>query len=118
MSQRRIAAETRSQQSPPFRRCDTYRSGRLQRNTIHHNDRKTASEAAAHPRLSRRRCDTYRSGQVIAAASGAVSSETPLLTVNLWQIPSPGCWAWFQGLSGRLGNTGNLWQKLHNLIKN
>ena len=29
----------------------------------------------------------------IAAASGAVPPETPLLTVNLWQIPSPGCWA-------------------------
>ena len=41
----------------------------------------------------------------IAAASGAVPPETPLLTVSLRQIPSPGCWAGFQELPGRLRNT-------------
>ena len=86
--------------------------------TIYHSDRETASEAAAAPLTAAAIHITAANliAAAIAAASGAVPPETPLLTVSLRQIPSPGCWAGFQGLPGRLRNTRHLWLWLHNPV--
>ena len=81
---------------------------------IYHSDRETASEAAAAPPIAA--AIRIAAANSIAAASGAVPPETPLLTVNLRQIPSPGCWAGFQGLSGRPRSSRHLWLRIHDPV--
>ena len=95
---------------------------RSQQKPIHHSDRETASEAAVPPFLAAAAILKIRItaanliAAAIAVASGAVPPEIPLLTVSLRQVPSPGCWAGFQGLPGRLRNTRHLWLWLHNPV--